>query len=137
VDRLVFLDDDGRELDELRPLVSGTYDYVPLLWPQQEPTPDVIKDAALFVSDPRQHRDRGLCLFRFTLPDRPTRGGLHGGGTEHAMTPEAIAVAPEEITRLTANSCAGCGHPKTVHWYGGNAIWPCRRCTRCPDFIAA
>jgi CheY-like chemotaxis protein len=50
--RLVFIDDDQQELDDLRTIVEGEYEYVPIRWPVRRTLEDVIGDRpSLIVLD--------------------------------------------------------------------------------------
>ena len=52
MDRLVFIDDDEDELELMRGLVVGAYEYVPLHWPRQKPAEDLTGSPPdIFVSD--------------------------------------------------------------------------------------
>lgn len=63
MDRLVFIDDDADELRIVQDLVSGTYEYLGLHWPEQVPDRATIgePEPVIFLSDlyvpPPTHRD--------------------------------------------------------------------------------
>ena len=50
--RLVFIDDDAEELKSMREIVQEEYDYIPLHWPNQRPTKELVGTLPdIFVSD--------------------------------------------------------------------------------------
>jgi len=50
--RLVFLDDDPQELEDLRSIVEADYEYSPIRWPAAQPLEDLIgKPPAILVLD--------------------------------------------------------------------------------------